>query len=511
MRRIVAILFCIIYFTADGRVMAADYDAIFRDEIFEINDDIRISDNSIIWADEIYVDGGYRIENHGQINGDMFLCDGCDVEFKNYGQYSGEINIGNNGTFTRVISGASDLTRLSVSEGQYVVRVGGDDVLGLSDIMYASTGADKIILEDVSVRFETMRLMRGIQPSIELDGLVTIIINNLSDISDKAILSNIVGGAYNLQVIVKDIDVLQRADLRYDNGNIYLKIMRELDYQKILQDGRSEFLNNIRKSNPDNKTLAAMDTAKTMGELESVMNSSVMFNPLNLLRPIRGLVNFENSAFEDMESGGDASVISSDEYDVYASDVTGTFDVNKTSFSISAIYGELKSSNRLEEFTGQFYGVKIRARHEIESLWIHSTAGLIRSLFDDAIVFNVKNPNGVSVFGALDFGYDFDIDNGFYLAPFIGAASDFGNIGGQTEFNYAARVGAYLGFKDSVNGIENHYRVFAITQTDSVNIIGANIEWWSVVDGIGGGLSYALMRDEFLESRQISAELKFRF
>ena len=456
---------------------------------------------------------GY-FENHGQISSDIFICNGCEMYLRNTGDMSGVIYIGDKSLLTQVINTHDDITYLNTIGSKFVINVQSKDLLKIAEIMHIAGNADKIIFDN------SLLLLNAPITNIEIEliGKNVIQLDDARKFNGTAILSNVSGDGI-LDVYVPGLDSLQTAGTVRMDDSIYLYIKRETDYQKILGNSQGRFINSFRSSS-NQRMINAMDRAGSMSDLQDIINRSVSLNPINLMRPIRAFNNFEINSFKHFynstASGVESTYITSSAVDLHMGKVYVSADFDNLHFVLSGYIGELETVDDINEFSGVLYGGNLRAYFDDKSLWIDSTVGFTMSSFKtDAIFTNhgsVYNPDGISVYGVLDSGINFDINDRFYISPMVGIGAEYEKVLHQSDSYIFLRAGGIVGFHLESISIKYDYQLFANVETDGTKNIGTQMDVWSVSDFMGGNISYMLGENEvFGVMHKISANIKFMF
>lgn len=513
---------------------ATEFDSIMTGESWDISENIILSEHAIINVDNINITNSIYLENHGNLNSDIFICDGCELYVRNNGNISGTFYSGDGGHVTQVIKNSDDITRLDFSGTNFSVLVQAEEALYLSDIMKIAFGADKIILHNTTImlggnlvqsRFFSFAnsAPRSIHnPTIELVGTITINLKDLKVFSGRPILSNVSGDGV-VEIYAPDLDPLYVAQTYIKDNDVYFQINRETDYVKLLGPPRGHFLNKLRNIFPDDETIAALDVAQTMSELQDVVHRSIMFNPINLMRPIKLFNNFEMASnFPQKNEHSLIPELSIESIYIMTDDIglkggKASFVVSVENVDLSAaLYGAFfDHSGDLNNFSGIMYGGNIQARYVNKSLFINTMAGVTLSEFETGIIFDgrgaIINPSGLSVYGAVDIGSRFLFENGFYTSPYLGTVAEYDNVLNQTEMSILGRVGAYSGYEFCESGICYDYEIRTILETNGDVGFGVGISFWSESDGAGGGVRYGLQKDALGFSHKLSADIKFTF
>lgn len=490
-------------------------------EDLDVVEDVIISQNSIINIENVNIKMSLYMENHGLIAGDINVCDTCHLHLRNDGDFSGYVNLGDNGKLTQVIKTQEDIKRINVVGSNFSILVQSQSALSLSDIVNIARAADKIILDNTSISLGTGAgsvTADFFLPDIELVGEIVLNLENVQKLNGMILLSNVSGDGV-VRIDTPDLDPLFTAATVRKNDNIYLNVYRETDYQKLFNNKTGVFLNQLRTSAPDNKTLGAMDNAKTMAELKTVMKRSVSLNPINLMRPIKLFNNIElgrlGTSVDSISGGIDGIYITSPDMDLYAGRVSVATKIGDVSVSANAYMGAFENADDINEYSGEMFGGNIRGYIDNDSMWIDATLGFTISSFNTDMIFDGTNytydPDGMSVYGAGNIGMKFRFYDNIYVAPFVGAGAEYDKVLHQSDTDMFARVGANSVFSKYTTGLRYDYRAFVMAQTNDIQSIGVGMDVWSIEDAAGGGFSYSIMNDEIGISHIFAANVRFVF
>ena len=385
-------------------------DMIYFGDSIHIRDDVFLAPQSVIDADKIYVDNAATIINHGKIHGDIIVADGTDVVIQNCGSITGEIIVGHDATLTQMITSADDLRQINVW-GDYTIRVHGDENLNLADIQRIGAFANEIILDNATIVIDGptgIRLLRRRVPDIKLVGEITVDVD-ADMVTDGDILMSGVSGDGAVLVHVSGLDDLFTATTYNSSGNLYLNIIRETDYLKILDPRRGVFMNAMRDMMPDDKLVRAMDTAQSRDELEHLMARSVRFNPTNLMQ-VANIFNTFHLAAPDVADGFDIR---------YDHIFNGHLNLPGLTIGLGAKFGPLSVgisgyaalmdyADDLNEFSGTTLGGDIRAMMDFDIFWMRGVFGMSVTEFDVGPVLGADdiyiNPRGRSSYAMIDAG-----------------------------------------------------------------------------------------------------------
>ncbi len=495
-------------------------DSIIVGKNLDIFDNTVITKQSIVDVDRVNIIDTVYLDNRGNIYGDIFIRDGYMLTLRNSGMISGAVHTGENSHLVQVIKTQNDITQLNAPDSGFSILVQNKEPLKLSDIIGISVGADRIVLDGASIFISPAPIAKTLrataEPNIELVGETIVKIPNAKNMDGKMILSNVSGDGV---ILVQDTGLgpLYAATAVRREDGIYLHVARETDYGKILGAGRGAFIDKLRNIDPENKTILALDRAADMNEFQRFAASSALLNPINLIRPVKIFNKFETSGFLSMDevSGLEPICITSDWLDLYAAKLRAAFNIDNFNIAVNAYAGGFDSNTDLDSFSGNFYGGNIDFIFSYKSLWIDSGLGFTVSRFETGAIFDgndfVYDPSGISIYGVADIGYRFDLNNDFYVSPFVGFGAEYDSVLYQDDTSVFARAGAYAGYSFNEIGIKYDYHIFAMAQTDETVMTGIRMSFWSVVDRMGGDISYAISDDEVGISHKFSAGIRFMF
>lgn len=473
-----------------------------------IYEDVFLSPQSVIDADKIYVDNAATIINHGKIHGDIIVADETDVVIQNCGSITGEIIVGHDATLTQMITSADDLRQINVW-GDYTIRVRGNENLNLADIQRIGAFANEIILDNATIVIDGptgIRLLRRRVPDIKLVGEITVDVD-ADMVADGDILMSGVSGDGAVLVHVSGLDTLFTASIRNSSGNLYLNIIRETDYLKILDPRRGVFMNTIREMMPDDKLVHAMDTAQSRDELEQLMARSVRFNPINLMQ-VAKIFNMFHLAADDVADGFDLRYdrIFNNHLDMPGLTIGLGAKFGPLSVGISAYAALMDYADDLNEFSGTMLGADIRAMMDFDIFWMRGVFGMSVTEFDVGPVLGADdiyiNPRGRSSYAMIDAGIRMKSGN-FYVIPFVGLMGNDNTIAGLNNHEITPRGGMRMGYAYDMDGLRYDIEFHGTLTRDSI-VVGTRLGINSIWDGIGGELSADALHNDIGTSYKVS-------
>ena len=252
-----------------------------------------------------------------------------------------------------------------------------------------------------------------------------------------------------------------------------------------------------------------------------VMATGVQNNPDILLRPIVALGQHQLLDYYEFSDNMFLSV--SPEYynarhfhnsgiSLNAGDTFGGHLIlNATVYATKAEF-----KNSVSGFKSDVYGGNLRFNYKIDdALFVRGVAGINVSDID---CDNVKNGNGTEnnptafgFYGGVDFGTNFNIEPGLFVAPFVGLNTQMARVVDVHIRDSFVRIGNDIGFKYSMDGISYNYifraGVNSYGQFDATIGIGV----WMIADKIGGTVSFGLADSDIGVSGKVSGDIKIAF
>ncbi len=487
---------------ADARV----YDSLnFGLGAISLYEDSVITDSGALYSDNIRVTESITLENHGLINGKIYIGDGHKLVLQNAGDIDAEFHFGNNSGLVQLVRTNDDMTDLGL-DGGFDVLVRDSVPLLLRDI-YSLSG-DNLILDNATLILDGV-LETG-DRSLAIMGNVFVHLGDVSDVGVRPILRNITGDG-KVYFITDDLPVLYAIESYVVDGDVYARMVRETDYVKVLKNDVGRFLNELRLINPDDGLLVRLDAATTMDEINSVMADSVRLNPINLMRPIRSF-NLFRMNFDDMGPGNldvRMGYVASDDFEIYSAGATGMLHVgNDLTIRFGGGVGDVSYVDDINDYSGLMLGGDIRLRYDNNFIMADIGAGATYAMFDVGPVYDngaVKiNPDGVSVYGSADFGVYAIRSGGFSLMPFVGVGTDYVSVLDDTDFDTTGRIGAEFNFASHEYSLHYDYRVRAFVDSGSNYGGGVRMAIWSPYDDMGGNVDVDIIYGDIGLSYRVS-------
>lgn len=475
--------------------------------VFSFSNNTLITNGGGLEADRIEINSSMIISNNGSINSDIFVCAGCNLYFKNSGKFTGTINLAPDAKLTQIITCSDDLTHLNVNADFDILVKNASDI-SLNEIISLNGAAGKITLADSAfvVNSNMPKFRRMIfTPEIELRGIIIIEAADATDILNNPLLSNVSGNGI-VYINTPDRDPLYVLRGTVEGNSLVVNLVRSTDYATILGDSRGAFLNSLRDAGGDDRLFGALDTAKTMDELYSIMKDSVRINPINLMRPTKILNTIEmmhmSAAGKDENFTVAPVFVVSDNFTTHGlrAAVGGKITPN-FGFEIFGRADTSEYKDDINEFSALTYGGGIKINYENPDIgFVHATGGASISRFEVGDVFDgtdaTANPHGVSFYASGAAGREFTIGNLFSAAPFIGFNTQYFRVLRQSEFNISAITGTDLKFRINYDGIRYDYESRIYASNDGMIGAGFGIRIKSDADSITTGLNFDIIRDK---------------
>lgn len=454
-------------------------------------DVIRVEAGRTVDVSNLVIDESVVIENYGTLTGTLNVGDAFDVYIQNFGNadefYSNAIQLITCDYNLRPVGGVDNIIVYNA------------DKISLADLARASNGAQTIIIKNSGV------ILDGDQSELQnvtLQEDVVLYIEDISDLPDGAIMSNVTGNG-TVRLNVANVNPLYRFGSRIEAGNLYIDFVRDTDYSKILGDKLGGFLDELRIKNSDDKLLAALDGAASVDEIHSIMSRSARIAPMQLMDIVR--VMNVNEMSRVRVRGDFMSLIPMAMFADNASAMGGAIDRNygvgsKITLGISGYAYAMSYGDGFDEYESALYGGNVHIAYFDDVIFARALAGVSVANFYTGAVFNgtdiVENPMGFSGYGAADFGVAFDVARNVNLMPFVRGGVDYANIANLSDTEFIAAIGANL-LIDSV-GYDLKYQYGVGVNADIRGIFNADAQMYisSPHDNFSAVLSVGAIYDE---------------
>lgn len=481
-----------------GCMFSAYADSFVGDQAGDV---INLYNNSVVYENVNFTPGVVNVNrpidfiNNGIVNTRFVVCDLCDINIINTGNFNAVFELGDDVNIVQVVSSNADFKPI-VSNVDYTMLINGaDDVVLDGDI--GDGGLRKLYIKDSTVDIDDADFSNLV--AVYLNGDVVFKYDNLSDLYDKPIIDNVyVDG--QISVCDENVNPMYVNVVYVNNNQLFLGRVRETDYSKIFSDNTGVFLNNLRNKNPNDELLYALDNVDSLDSLRGVMKRSVRFNPDLLLRVGQVINEFEKFGFEG-DSGAmlKSDFIISDVFYSYGVAANVALNLKDISLVIGARLGGVNYESELDVFDAEYYGGYLAGKFLMDNNFLvrgtvvlnHFDFNLGDVLYNNSII---NNPSVETLAGVMDLGYRYNVNDSFYVMPFLGG--DFSKYHGRfvddTQLN--VRGGMDIGFQSKVMGMKYSYDFEVGAKGKDLLFAATKIGFVSEYDIFGADAEVRLMR-----------------
>ncbi|MCL2748641.1 MAG: hypothetical protein FWE50_01050 [Alphaproteobacteria bacterium] len=502
-------------------VHAEVFDGYYGGESHNLYENSIVLENASLEVQNLNITDSLTLENHGTISSDIFIYSQKNLFLKNNGVILGDISLGAGANLFLVVNGADDLNAVNVVKPEarftddggtsFAVLVDGVSGLDFPSLNLIASNMDKLVLKDSLINFKP-----GTKADVPIELFGEVIFDlGSAKLTDGEILLGNVSGEGTLLVHSNNLSRLFFISTERQDEDIILHVSRETDYAKIFDDNRGDFLNNTRARGASSKLLAKMDAAQSESELGRIMNDSVAFNPVNLMKPLKLMVKSEMAGTGNLDGiSGNMMTIFGNDLLLYMGSIGADFSNNGFNFGFSLHAGSF-SNNGLEDFGGKIYGGTGRIAINRKLLYAEAMAGFSFAKFDtdgvyDAAKAEVYNPTGFAYYGAAEVGTNAFELNGFYATPIVRARAFSAKVLDSSESDFAFGAGGRAGYRESVIGITTDYGLFGLMESDGMQF-GARMEVFSKGDDVAVGLEASALEYESAWFYKFGAGVKVLF
>lgn len=400
--------------------------------------------------------------------------------------------------------------------GGYIVKVSGNE--NLDEIK--SISAVKYEIKNSCVVIDNFSDWQNWDADVKLKENVILRINGFNDEQSGSEVKHM-SASDAANVSIEDAHKLYKINFyTYEDVDaVFIRLVRETDYEKVFNDSRGQFIENLRKKHPDDKMISALDSAKGLGKIESIMKSAYHFNPMVLMNPIKTINrSFMLDMIPDEEvfgAGVKTGYIMSGKIKDFYGDIYVSGKYEDLYLNIGIDLNKYSYTDSFNEFDGFSYGANIHARQYFNNVWLDGLIGIKKALFyvDDVYVKgNVKNnPDGISEYGRLSVGYNYNFSDDILISPFMGAMFQRSEILDVSDDDINLLLGTNVKYNFSIDGIKYEYIAMIASDEDTNWHIGANIGFISLVDDAGASFGIDAFKDEFDINYKLSLKAKMQF
>ena len=484
---------------------------------YEIYEDIVVHENISFEAHDARVIDSLQIINFGEINGGINVCAGCvlTIENSNTGRFNADIFLQGDARVVQLITSGDTATNMDfgVNHGLVVRDAAG---LNLHNIAQIAAYADNVNFTNVEFNSGKMSEYQSLA-NLEIRG--DIILNFDDIVYEPVLLFSDTSGDGVVHVTSNKVDKLYAFQTYKVDQDIYVHLVRSTDYAQIFDNDMGRFLNNLRVSGIDNKLLARLDSAKSMHQIDNILNRSARTNPIKLMQPI--LLLKSHKTLETVHIDNNV-VFGVEPISIYASDVfiggirpNVSFNLDQLYLKLSGYVVHMDYADDLNDYNAISFGVDADANYEMSDKDIlRGHIGVGKSYFDIGPVFDgkntVNNPNGISMYAVGEYAHVFDLSGGYSLLPFVGVDTEYIGVANSNDINIYGIGGTDVQYSYDFAGLRYDYSLRALIRTDGTFGGGAKLSVWSIMDAAGADLHIAVLRDNIFGT-SYSASLNGRF
>lgn len=461
----------------------------------------------------ITMNGAICLHNNGIIYADINT-NAQNLLVYNSGTIYGNI-INTDGNVTQVITSVPEITDINVIGGVFNVQIENFDNLNFSAIEGISATAFDI--KNTSIVINDFTQWQNWGQTVNLSGPISLIITdtNATDY-DGAIIGNIFGNN-SVGVQISGLDSSVRTETEHIGNRFRLRIIRETNYN-VINGGANSALEKIRQSNPDDKLIKALDSATNTNEILDIASKSYRFNHRILLQPVRVINNFAlmNGINDksDFGLGFTPMYTVSDKISNLGGRVYIGNHYNDFYFNFGLKLNHFEYSDNINDFSGFTYGADIKLKQYFKKLWFNGIGGINVTKFKANYISNNEiknNPYGMSWYGGIDTGYDFNISDDFSVSPFIGAIYQNYKVADVLDNDFYVRGGAGLKYSFVTDGIKYEYGLDGAIASNGNLYSSVKVGFWSITDEAGATLGVGMLQDDFDYNYQLSINAKMLF
>lgn len=486
-----------------------------------IDRDTYLAAGVVVSADSVNIENSVRVKNAAEIQSDIFVCDNCDFHIQNSGTVSGMIHLGSGAEMVQVIKTPDDVTFLR-ADAPYVVLADGAHSVSWNDLYMLGVNAGTLVLRDSDILLDNpgLRLASvGDGPSrVVLRGVITLNLPDGYDGFDSPVIRNVAGDA---NVVISGMSpgtlYAYKADIR--NGDLYVNLVRETDYYKILGTHDGIMLNKIRDIMPGDELLRRLDAASNMAELRHIMSHSVALNPIRLTRPMRVLDKFMiNAVFVPrckdcamVGLGARPFYIYSDNFSAYGVSSEFIFSPGGHVDICLSGYGAVgRFDDGLNVFDAVMYGGNFNINYSGDFIRARAVAGATFADFNVPYIFDndrIKDAaRAMTIYGLADVGLIIGC-----FRPYVGAQYHGARIFSDADTDFNARTGIEAEFVSAGIDLEYRYKIDVGINSANDTHAGIGLGIWSPYDMMGGDISINSVQDSAGMSYMFSVSAKIRF
>lgn len=472
----------------------------------DVDSDVVVYENIYFKPSYVNVSRTVDFINNGNVDTEFRLCAGCNLYVRNRGDFTASFLLGADAEVIQVVSNVGEFNPI-FSDTEYTLMFDGFDGSSLDGDL---TG--NVVLKNSVMELDAL----SYSESVELIGDNVLVVDDASGLNGCMLLGNVSGDG-RVRIEANSTDRLYAYVGFIDEGKLFVRYQRETDYEKVFKNDVGAFLNNLRRQNPDDGLLYAMDATADMTELKQVMGKSVRLNP-DVLRDVGQVMRlfYRNSWDWTYGFRTTADFIYSDDFYFYGVGGRVNAYLFGVDLSVAVHGGKIEYKSDFDEFDGRYYGINLGAKYQmVNNLFLRGMLDFSRIdvnvgdvFYDDKVI---DNPSVLYFGGGFDFGYKYGLGDSFYLSPYAGVDITSDGVEHCAGVDYAVRVGGDMEYSYEVLGIKYNYALGAIANTDNKIMATARVGFWSDYDGAGADINLATLRLNDVWSYQVSIGARISF
>ncbi len=481
-------------------------------EQYVINDSVKIESGVRVVAPDIYIDDAVWIENHGTIIADKItVCDGCELKIINTAIIDADFVLGNGARVVQVISGTEHLAQIDFGNADFKVRVSDADGISIANLLKVAGTASEIDVYNSKLILDIEDLNNY---NITFHEDVFLHVNYPENIPGDSVIDNVPSDV-RVFVDTNANNPLMSMQTYVDKDKLYVKMVRETDYVKIMNNSAvGRYLNSLRGVSDADSFMSVMDNAQNMDELGKIMSDSVRMTPINLMNSVAVFNAFDLNNF-NYGIGVGTEYIYSDVTDIYGAHLYGEISVGDFVMDTGLYLNRLNASDGIENYSGIMFGGWLAAKYEANVGFVRGKIGGNLTQFDISNVFDghdgTDNPIGYSGYAVFDIGRRFDFANDVYVSPYVGGAVNYMTVLSYDCLDFVGRGGVDAGYEFEMLGIKYDYAI-RLNIDSGLNVFaGAYIGFVSELDMVGGHVNFGYVNNETGQGYKISAGVDFKF
>ena len=471
----------------------------------DVGRDMYISSGQSV-HDDINITATVTIVNQGDFTGRINVASGRTLYIQNSGQMSADIIASDTARVVQIINSDSDVNFIGDVNKNFEIVVQNDfaDAISLSELAEIANGADSITVTDSALLVDSA-IDSGAFENLKLHGNTVFYVDNSADLVDGFVLNNIEASTNGVvQVLGTDNNSLYRVNAQIRSGSLYVDIVRDTDYAKVLNNGAGLFLNELRAANPNDRLIAAVDRAASVDEINSVLAQSARMTPMLLMDSVRAMDSVMMARLPQRTATLSVAPLTvvSNNMDAFGVAIDKVYNAGHDfTFGISGYVVSMDYADNFDEYKSALYGGNVHIAYFGDLIFARALAGVTVADFNIGPVFDghdtVTDPLGLSMYLISDVGVNFDLSSDIVLTPFVRIGADWVKITNATDTDFIIGGGANIMF-DVNGGFDLEYKYGATVSADARGTVNADVQMQvaSPIDGIGGNISVGFIYDD---------------